>query len=368
MIVLGIETSTPVCSVGLTNNQKLVAEFSLNIRNAHSRVLAGAVKNILDSAAIEISDLDGIAISIGPGSFTGLRIGLSLVKGLALNSDMKCAAVPTLAALASQAPVSDGLVYPFLKSRAKEYFVAGYKRINFADSLVQDVILKKADKLEGFIPENAWLVGRQEDLVLENPLKNVNLVPDFYSHLSGYTIARLGTQQILAGRTEDIHTLEPSYYQDFIAGKPKKFLILREMTTGDLEYVCELEKKYFKTPWSENAFLAEFNASYSNSYILEADNKIIGYAVAWFLVDEFHLANIAIDDKFRNQGFGFRFVNELLQFARQKNCKYAFLEVRASNIPAIKLYKKLGFTVAGIRKNYYQAENEDALLMSNFLF
>ena len=145
-------------------------------------------------------------------------------------------------------------------------------------------------------------------------------------------------------------------------------VILRKMTLDDLEHVCQMEKKYFKTPWSINAFLAEFNASYSNSYILEADNQIIGYAVAWFLVDEFHLANIAVDDKFRNQGFGSQFVSELLQLARQQNCKYAFLEVRASNIPAIKLYKKLGFTVAGIRKNYYQAENEDALLMSYFLF
>lgn len=226
MVVLGIETSTPVCSVGLTNDGKLLAEYSLNIRNAHSRVLAGSVEKVLKDAGLKVADLDGIAVSIGPGSFTGLRIGLSLAKGLALNSEIKCAAVPTLGALASQAPVSNGLVYPFLKSRAKEYFLAGYERDSFSDKMIQEVIIKKADELESFLPKNAWLIGRREDLILPKPLEQVNIAPSHTCQLSGFTIARLGTRQILAGQTEDFHTLEPTYYQDFIAGKPKNLLNL----------------------------------------------------------------------------------------------------------------------------------------------
>ena len=112
--------------------------------------------------------------------------------------------------------------------------------------------------------------------------------------------------------------------------------IVREMTVEDLNRVCQMEQMYFKTPWSINSFLAELNAPYSNCYILENNTHIIGYAVAWFLEGEFHLANIAIDDKFRKQGIGFRFVKWLLNMARQNNCKHAFLEVRESNTPAIK--------------------------------
>lgn len=148
----------------------------------------------------------------------------------------------------------------------------------------------------------------------------------------------------------------------------KKDIVIRDMTADDLNSVCRMEKLYFRSPWSINSFLAELNAPYSNSYILEKGSKIIGYAVAWFLEGEFHLANFAIDEKFRKQGYGLDFVKQLLDLARRKNCQYAFLEVRESNIPAIKLYEKLGFKIVGKRKNYYQAENEDALLMSCFLF
>ena len=147
----------------------------------------------------------------------------------------------------------------------------------------------------------------------------------------------------------------------------KDQIYLRLMTEDDLDQACEMEKLYFQTPWSQTSFKAELATEYSGCFVLEHNHKIIGYAVVWFIVDEFHLANIAILEKYREKGIGIWFIRNLMDLAIEKYCKYAYLEVRRSNIPAIRMYEKLGFTVFNIRKNYYTIEKEDALVMSRLL-
>lgn len=224
MIVLGIETSSPVCSIGLVEDDNLLADYKLNIRNAHSRVLAQSIKNVLHDANLTMENVDGLAVSIGPGSFTGLRIGLSMAKGLAFGADIKCAVVPTMEALAFQAPVQSGPIGPFIKSRAKEYMAAIYERDNFSDKQLKNVTLLKVDELFDFFPKNTMLIGRRNDLDMSLLPKDIKIAPDYFSHQSGYTVAKLGAKKILAGETIDIDSIEPNYYQDFIAGKPKKLL------------------------------------------------------------------------------------------------------------------------------------------------
>jgi tRNA threonylcarbamoyladenosine biosynthesis protein TsaB len=226
LIVLGIETSSPVCSVCLLEDDHLLAEYTLNIRNAHAKVLAGAITKILHDTSKDMNDVGGLAISIGPGSFTGLRIGLSMAKGLALETQIQCAAVFTMEALAFQAPIQSGLIGPFIKSRANEYMAAIYERENYSDKNIKDVTILKSEKLFDFFPNNTIIIGRHIDLDKELLPKSLIIAPDRFSNLSGSTIAKLGARKILSGDTVDIDTIEPSYYQDFIAGKPKKLLDL----------------------------------------------------------------------------------------------------------------------------------------------
>ena len=100
MIVLGIETATAVCAVALVDDDVVRAERRYEIPQAHSEKLMECVDDCLKSAGLALSSIDGIAISIGPGSFTGLRIGLSVAKGLAFATDKPVVGVPTLEALA----------------------------------------------------------------------------------------------------------------------------------------------------------------------------------------------------------------------------------------------------------------------------
>ncbi|NOY60584.1 MAG: tRNA (adenosine(37)-N6)-threonylcarbamoyltransferase complex dimerization subunit type 1 TsaB [Calditrichaeota bacterium] len=226
MIILGIETSTQICSTALIGNDTLLTEYRLNIKNAHAGKLVGAIEKILRDADVKLQELSGIAVSIGPGSFTGLRIGLSVAKGLAMPDSIPLAAVPTLTALASQAPIADGVVCPLVRSRAKEFYSALYRRHQFVDEQLEDVHVLQTDELQSFIPENALLIGDTNALQEQGfDLSDFQTAPEQYSLLSGYTIARLGAALVSQGRTENLDTIEPLYHQDFIAGKPKKSIL-----------------------------------------------------------------------------------------------------------------------------------------------
>lgn len=104
MIVLGIDTATAVCSVGLSGDDGLIADYRLNRMYAHAEVLPAAIERLLNDAGLRAHGPDGIAVSAGPGSFTGLRIGMGIAKGLALGWEKPLIAVPTMEAWIARIP------------------------------------------------------------------------------------------------------------------------------------------------------------------------------------------------------------------------------------------------------------------------
>ncbi|MGI9953486.1 tRNA (adenosine(37)-N6)-threonylcarbamoyltransferase complex dimerization subunit type 1 TsaB [Moorellaceae bacterium AZ2] len=127
MLVLGIETSTSVVSVALVDAQKLLAEVYLDSKQHHSRRLLPVISSLLKEAGIKIKDLAGIAVALGPGSFTGLRIGLATAKGLAHAGGKPLVGIPTLDALALNAAGVGGLICPVLVARRQEVYAAVYR-------------------------------------------------------------------------------------------------------------------------------------------------------------------------------------------------------------------------------------------------
>jgi len=226
LIILGIETATQICSVALINERSVLGEYYLNIRNAHERVITSAIDRLLQDARIRVQEVDAIAVSIGPGSFTGLRIGLSLAKGLALPDDIPLTGVNTLYALAHQAPVKEGMICPVIHSRATEFYFAMYERQNGKDILRQDVQVKELEELAAFLPNDASLIGQPYSKVKElADKKGCEVLPEKFHRPSAVAIAEIGYEQILQNKKDNLLTLEPYYYNDFIAGKPRKPVI-----------------------------------------------------------------------------------------------------------------------------------------------
>ncbi len=127
MKILSIDTSTASGSIALLEDDRLLAELTTCIQKTHAERLLPSIKNLLDSVGIKIEDVDGFALTIGPGSFTGLRIGLAAIKGFAWSLNKPVVGVSTLEALAMNIPYSDKPICPILDARKKEVYAAIYK-------------------------------------------------------------------------------------------------------------------------------------------------------------------------------------------------------------------------------------------------
>jgi len=218
MLILGIETATTVCSAALIRDSQLVAESKLNIRNVHAAQLFQLIDNMYKAADISARDLDGIAVSNGPGSFTGLRIGVAAVKGIATAIEKPIVTVNTLEALAARAPAEQDTICPLIKARSGEYYFAIYDRKQFKDTCIRKAAVVKSDELVSLLPEPCIAIGH----TLELPdMQNVSVAPPIFSYPSASSVAAIGERDLLAGRVVDVDIFEPNYVQGFIAGKPK---------------------------------------------------------------------------------------------------------------------------------------------------
>lgn len=139
---------------------------------------------------------------------------------------------------------------------------------------------------------------------------------------------------------------------------------IRRMTLTDVDAVAAIERATFPTPWSRDAFVQEMTANAVARYLVAEDGgEVIGYAGAWLILDESHITNVAIREDMRGLGLGRKLMQELLQYLSNLGAAYATLEVRVSNERAQRLYQSLGFIPVGRRKQYYEDNREDALLM-----
>ncbi len=146
------------------------------------------------------------------------------------------------------------------------------------------------------------------------------------------------------------------------------------MTTDDLDQVLAIEQASFAMPWSRQLFLRELhNPAISTLLVAFNDPRpsgwgqpargVTGYIVFWVVADEMHILNLAVEQAHRRRGIAKHLVQSALEEAYAKGARIAYLEVRASNAAAQKLYLKLGFTGISLRRGYYDRPTEDAVIM-----
>jgi tRNA threonylcarbamoyladenosine biosynthesis protein TsaB len=216
MRVLGIETATWTAGVGLVVDGEIVAERSRHAeRGTHAVSLLPLVEDVLAAGACTVDDLDVVAVSCGPGSFTGLRVGLSVAKGLACAAGARLVGVPTLEALAKTAADRRGHICAALDARRGEVYAAcfvagpdGWRRLT-ADTLTT------AGELVASLPASGVVIGdavdAYGDLFRERLGAGVTLLP-FDSHgPRGGVVAMLGWERARSGDFDDLHALEPFY-------------------------------------------------------------------------------------------------------------------------------------------------------------
>lgn len=140
-------------------------------------------------------------------------------------------------------------------------------------------------------------------------------------------------------------------------------MLIRDMTVADVDEVYAIEKETFSDPWSKASFL-ESIAEPSNHYLVAiVDEGVAGYCGYWGVAGEGYIYNVAVKASHMRQGIGIKMLEELIIQAVGRGIGSLTLEVRQSNVAAINLYKKLGFTEAGTRKDFYTKPDENAIIM-----
>ena len=134
------------------------------------------------------------------------------------------------------------------------------------------------------------------------------------------------------------------------------------MTEADLDKVAAMEKSIFSTPWSKQSFEESLMQTYSHFYVAVYE-EVVGYCGIHNLGGDGEVTNVAVDENYRGKGIAHEMLSYAMEDASKKGVEAFTLEVRVSNIPAIKLYEKLGFENKGIRKNFYENPVEDAVIM-----
>ena len=141
-------------------------------------------------------------------------------------------------------------------------------------------------------------------------------------------------------------------------------LNVRRMAAVDLATVAELDSLSFSQPWPQKAFWVELSNPNARCWVSEQDGRLVGVLVIWVILDEGHIATIAVHPDVRHRGIGRKLLQTGMDAASAEGVTTFHLEVRAGNFAAQKMYEGFGFTVVGRRSKYYKDNGEDALLMT----
>jgi tRNA threonylcarbamoyladenosine biosynthesis protein TsaB len=227
MIILGIETATAVCGVAVLRDGHVESERSVESPQVHSEKLVPLIEQVIRESGIRPADLDAIAVSIGPGSFTGLRIGLSVAKGLCFALGKPVVPVPTLEALACRVAngspeLRGGYILPLLDARRGDCYASLYRMDGSIPVEVEPVRTVRVSALGEFVGERlpVTICGEGESLLRSDPgtgaTPGFRFAPPALSSCHPAAVAAVGGRMFAAGRTANLSTLEPLYVREFI--------------------------------------------------------------------------------------------------------------------------------------------------------
>lgn len=220
MLILGIDSSTTVSGASIidTETDKILAESFLNTEKTHSESFLPLIKNTLDQAKIALDDIEAIAVTKGPGSFTGLRIGMVTAKSLVQVTGAKLIGIKTLDALAYNLFGYPGIICPILNARRNEVYTAFYQMQNNELKRISDYVAMAPEKLVGEILKKSREVIFLGDGVgvyrtfLEKSLASLaSFAASNNSFTRSSSVALLAAKGLLENKEDDIHTLVPFY-------------------------------------------------------------------------------------------------------------------------------------------------------------
>lgn len=218
MKILGIDTSTKFCNLGLIEDRDVLIEHTISsIKKRHSSILVPAIEDLLKAIDVKMEEIDGVAVSIGPGSFTGLRIGLSVAKGLCYSRSLPLLGIPTLEACAFPLREIPYLICPILKSKKDEIYDVVFrggdslhKVMDYKCEDIQNLLVRLSPLKEKMIFLGDG-IKKYQDNIKEKIARNALFIDSQLNLSMAASIAFLGLNKLKKGEEDDISSLTPFY-------------------------------------------------------------------------------------------------------------------------------------------------------------
>jgi tRNA threonylcarbamoyl adenosine modification protein YeaZ/ribosomal-protein-alanine acetyltransferase len=387
MLTLALETVTRRGSLATCSDGRCEGRVGDTTRT-HGERLPGEILDWLAARGQTLADVDVFAVVSGPGSFTGIRVGIAAIQGFALASRRSVVSVPTMdAMIAAWLPhvsVDNTVVVACLDGQRGEVFASAVAATRGASldecTLLLDAMSARPDELADLLAHR--FRGRPITVVCDDAarwsatLRAVlpdSLVVDLPMSLAE-SAARIAAAR--PERAKSPHAVRPLYVRrpDVVAAKRKMteperaagaFSIRRAVTPEDLSAVDALQRQTFTNPWGAEAIRWELeNTDVSRLYVMrDPAGVLVAYCACWMVFDELHINSLAVDVGRRRTGLARRLLRHVLAEAVDAGATAATLEVRRSNSAARALYEGLGFSVEGVRRDYYQDPREDAVIL-----
>jgi len=215
VLVLGIETTTSRLGLALQRDDQALGELELDLGRKHCEKILVGLDGLLSDLGVQVSELGGIAVSQGPGSFTGVRIGLAFAQGLAVAGGLRVAGIPTLDAIAHGAALWQGPLVACLDARRGEVYFCAYKRVaDRAERLDGEVMVGSPERVAAHcaaLGPRVLLVGGGAVQVRHAAGAEVVLAPVELGHPRARVIAALGAERLGRGEGEEPENVEPIY-------------------------------------------------------------------------------------------------------------------------------------------------------------
>lgn len=397
MKVLAIDTSSKRCSVTILDDNKVLINLYNDDEKTHSVKLMPMVDNAFKETQLSLDDISLLVCSIGPGSFTGVRIGIATVKAFADVKNIPVVGVSSLEILAhnlhingylsenntlkdkefnihEDTSLNDILICSLIDAKNENVYCGLYDFSNnicntvtmFAEN-INDSIEKIKNEFKKNNYSNIAFVGDASVIyqgLLKDNFEKATFALGEDNIQNGISLAFAGLKKYKNNEYGNSSILSPIYLKKSQAERALEEKIqISNMSMDDIESLSDKLNSDFDDFWNIDNLKHDFLNPNSTYFVAKLDDKIVGFAGLLKICDEANIMNIVTKIDKRNLGIGSKLLNELISSAKKQNCNSITLEVNEKNYQAIHLYKKFNFKRIGLRKKYYN-NTDNAIIMS----
>ena len=347
MLILAIDTSMAACSAAVHDSSRgVLARRFVAMERGHAEAIAPMVKEVMAEAGLGFAALDRIAVTVGPGTFTGVRIGLAMARGLGLALSIPVTGIDSLSAIATNEGAMESPLLVVADARRSEVYSALYlggKTVNSPGVIAMDRLV---------IPPGSTITGTAADAVIATG--------------AGFGRGRGGdlpdAAKFGANAMDDTGAMPAPLYLRAPDAKPQAQMgnvHIRAARLVEVALLASLHAACFDDPWTDNNFAKLLSMPGAKAYVAMKAGKPVGFILTRTSADETEIITIGTTPSARRRGIAIALIAHAAPDTK------LFIEVAADNAPARALYARCGFVEAGVRPNYYrrQGTSEDAVVM-----